>query len=100
MQRRWALRIVIRCQARHIPVSQEISLLDVIRAVEGDAYLQRCLYDVGSCSKSCKGHCAINEAMGTIQHQLIGQLKEVNFKILAQREQTIVAGSLPFLQAQ
>ena len=34
--------------------------------------------------------------MGTIQHQLIGQLKEVNFKILAQREQTIVAGSLPF----
>ena len=34
---------------------QEISLLDVIRAVEGDAYLQRCLYDVGSCSKSCKG---------------------------------------------
>lgn len=78
-------------------------MLDVIRAVEGgDAYLQRCLYDVGSCSKSCKGHCAINEAMGgTIQHQLIGQLKEVNFKILAQREQTIVAGgSLPFLQAQ
>lgn len=34
---------------------QEISLVDVIRAVEGDAYLQRCLYD-GSCSKSCKGH--------------------------------------------
>ena len=30
---------------------QEISLLDVIRAVEGDAYLQRCLYDVG---KECK----------------------------------------------
>ena len=79
---------------------QEISLLDVIRAVEGDAYLQRCLYDVGSCSKSCNGHCAINEAMGTIQHQLIGQLKEVNFKILAQREQTIVAGSLLFLQPQ
>ena len=79
---------------------QEISLLDVIRAVEGDAYLQRCLYDAGSCSKSCNGHCAINEAMGTIQHQLIGQLKGVNFKILAQREQTIGAGSLPFLQAQ
>ena len=63
---------------------QEISLLDVIRAVEGDAYLQRCLYDVGSCSKSCKGHCAINEAMGVIQHQLINQLEAVNFKTLAQ----------------
>ena len=70
---------------------QEISLLDVIRAVEGDAYLQRCLYDVGSCSKSCKGHCAINEAMGVIQHQLINQLEAVNFKTLAQREQLIGA---------
>ena len=75
-------------------------MLDVIRAVEGDAYLQRCLYDVSSCSKSCMGHCAINEAMGTIQHQLIGQLKGVNFKILAQREQSIGAGSLSFLQAR
>ena len=36
---------------------------------------------------------------GRFQHQLIGQLKEVNFKILAQREQTIVAGPY-FLQAQ
>ena len=69
---------------------QEISLLDVIRAVEGDAYLQRCLYDVGSCSKSCKGHCAINEAMGVIQHQLINQLEAVNIT-LAQREQLIIA---------
>ena len=70
---------------------QEISLLDVIRAVEGDAYLQRCLYDVGSCSKSCKGHCAINEAMGVIQHQLVNQLEAVNFTNLAQREQLIIA---------
>ena len=79
---------------------QEISLFDVIRAVEGDAYLQRCLYDVGSCSKSCKGNCAIKEAMGAIQHQLINQLEEVDFKTLAQREQLIGAGSLSFLQSQ
>ena len=79
---------------------QEISLLDVIRAVEGDAYLQRCLYDVGSCSKSCKGHCAINEAMGVIQHQLIHQLEAVNFKPLAQRAQLIIAAACAFLQSQ
>ena len=79
---------------------QEISLLDVIIAVEGDAYLQRCLYDVGSCSKSCKGHCAINEAMGVIQHQLVNQLEAVNFKTLAQREQLIIAEALAFLQSQ
>ena len=75
-------------------------MLDVIRAVEGDAYLQRCLYDVGACSKSCMGHCAINEAMGTIQDQLINQLEQVNFKTLAQREQLIEAEALPYSQAQ
>lgn len=72
----------------------EISLLDVIRAVEGDAYLQRCLYDVGSCSKSCKGHCAVNEAMGAIQHQLMTQLKGVTFDNLAQRESIIMSESV------
>ena len=34
---------------------KDISMLDVIRAVEGDTYLQRCLYDVGSLLKSMYG---------------------------------------------
>ena len=46
------------------------------------------------------GHCAINEAMGTIQDQLMNQLEQVNFKTLAQREQLIEAEALPYSQAQ
>ncbi|ETS92289.1 MULTISPECIES: Rrf2 family transcriptional regulator [Veillonella] len=79
---------------------KNISLLDVIRAVEGDAYLQQCLYDMGSCSKSCKGRCAINEAMGIIQHQLIDQLEGVNFYQLAEREAAILQELRPLSQVQ
>ena len=68
---------------------KDINLLDVIRAVEGEAYLQRCLYDPESCNKSCMGHCAVNEAMATIQDELASHLREVNFADLAEREKEI-----------
>lgn len=69
---------------------KDISMLDIIRAVEGEAYLQRCLYDVGSCSKSCMGHCAVNEAMAVIQNQLVEQMQSVTFDKLAARERVIL----------
>ncbi len=65
---------------------KDITLFDVIQAVEGDTYLQRCLYDVHSCSKFCMGHCAVNEAMGSIQANLTAELKAVTFDKLAKRE--------------
>ena len=58
---------------------KDINLLDVIRAVEGEA----------SCNKSCMGHCAVNEAMATIQDELASHLREVNFADLAEREKEI-----------
>lgn len=69
---------------------KDISMLDIIRAVEGEAYLQRCLYDAGSCSKSCMGHCAVNEAMAVIQNQLVEQMQSVTFDKLAARERVIL----------
>lgn len=68
---------------------KDISLLDVIRAVEGEAYLQRCLYDPESCNKSCMGHCAVNEAMALIQEDLASALTAVTFDTLARREQKL-----------
>lgn len=68
---------------------KDISMLDVINAVEGNAYLQRCLYDAGSCSKSCMGRCAVNEAMARIQSDLIYKMKDVTFDKLAAREVVI-----------
>lgn len=69
---------------------KDISMLDVIRAVEGDTYLQRCLYDVGSCSKACMGQCAVNEAMSVVQAELVRQMESVTFDKLAVREKEIL----------
>lgn len=68
---------------------QDITLLDVVEAVEGDAYLQRCLYDISSCSRICYGQCAVHEVMLGIQERLMADLKSVNFKSLAERERLI-----------
>ena len=75
---------------------KDISMLDVIRAVEGETYLQRCLYDVGSCSKACMGQCAVNEAMAVIQDQLVEQMQSVTFDKLAAREQVILEEAKPY----
>ena len=78
---------------------QEISLLDVIRAVEGDAYLQRCLYDV-VLALSLVWDIVLSMSDGNNSDQLINQLEMVNFKTLAQREQLIESEALPYSQAQ
>ena len=68
---------------------KDITLLDVVVAVEGDAYLQKCLYDVDSCSRGCQGHCALHECIGAIQTKLIEMLESENFATLAMREKKI-----------
>ncbi len=68
---------------------KDISLYDVVTAVEGDTYLQHCLYDAESCSRGCHGQCAVQEAIGKIQASLIEELKKVDFETLAKRERSI-----------
>lgn len=70
---------------------KEITLLDVIVAIEGDAYLHKCLYDPSSCNKRCMGVCAVNEVMGSIQERLTKELQSITFDCLAQREKEIQA---------
>lgn len=68
---------------------KDINLYDVVTAVEGDTYLQHCLYDSESCSRGCHGQCAVQEAVGKIQTVLIQELKNVDFETLAKRERSI-----------
>lgn len=68
---------------------EDITLFDVIVAIEGDTYLKRCLYDQNSCSKACCGHCSVYEVMAQIQHNLTKDLKAVTFDKLAAREAEI-----------
>ena len=41
---------------------KDITLFDIIDAVEGQTELQRCLHDIGSCSRGCSGMCSIYAA--------------------------------------
>ena len=68
---------------------KDINLYDVVTAVEGDTYLQHCLYDSESCSRGCHGQCAVQEAVGKIQAVLIEELQKVDFETLAKRERSI-----------
>ena len=65
---------------------KDIPLFDVIEAVEGQTELQRCLHDMGSCSKGCSGMCSIYAAFVGIQRNLAEQLQSFNFEDLAKQE--------------
>lgn len=67
----------------------KISLLDVVEAVEGPAYLQKCLYDPNSCSRGCEGVCAVREAFIGVNNSMVNSLKTVNFEDLAEREKDL-----------
>ena len=67
----------------------EITLLDVIEAVEGHTELQRCLGDMDSCTRDCGGNCSINAAFSGIQDDLSSHLRSINFADLAKEEADI-----------
>jgi Rrf2 family protein len=66
--------------------ASEITLFDIIEAVEGQTELQRCLNDMGTCTRECGGMCAIYAAFSDIQRQLAERLKAINFEDLANQE--------------
>lgn len=70
---------------------KDITLFDIIEAVEGQTELQRCLQDIGSCSRGCSGMCSIYAAFSDIQRDLAAKLKSIDFADLAQQERRLQA---------
>ncbi|SFR96732.1 RrF2 family transcriptional regulator [Anaeromicropila populeti] len=58
----------------------DISLKDVIVAIDGPIYMNRCQYDSAYCSLNRCTTCKIHLALDTIQTQLDTQLQTVNFQ--------------------
>ncbi|MCI1248794.1 MAG: Rrf2 family transcriptional regulator [Megasphaera sp.] len=69
--------------------SKDITLFDIIEAVEGQTELQRCLHDETSCWKGCTGMCSIYNAFASIQKNLEDRLKAINFADLAEQEKKL-----------
>lgn len=49
---------------------REISLLDILEAIEGPIRLNRCLIDVDLCSRGAAPACKVHQALGDIQTRL------------------------------
>ncbi|MFZ5944873.1 MAG: RrF2 family transcriptional regulator [Bacillota bacterium] len=58
---------------------REITLLDVVEAVEGPVVVNRCLISPQYCSKNWSSQCAIHRALFDIQNGLVNQLAKYNF---------------------
>jgi Rrf2 family protein len=63
---------------------RDITLLDVIEAIEGPIRLNRCLLDEGYCSKQGPPDCKIHQALADIQQKLDRELKHYNFADLVE----------------
>lgn len=62
---------------------EEINMKEVIEALEGPIYLNRCLSDFGDCGR--EDLCSIHDVWVEVQRTAIKTLEETNFSQLAKR---------------
>lgn len=58
---------------------KDITLKDVVEAIQGPIIVTRCMYDKKACSANKMGHCSIHKALNGIQNTMINELEKINF---------------------
>lgn len=58
---------------------EDITLLDVVEAIEGAVRINRCLENHDYCSKKGAPQCQVHQALASVQHVLEDELKKHNF---------------------
>lgn len=61
----------------------EITMKDVVEAVEGPIVLNRCLIDPAECNKNHSAHCPMHQALFSIRQTLNQELAKFNFADLS-----------------
>lgn len=61
---------------------EDISVKDVVEAIEGPICLNRCIFDPKYCSANRRGKCAVHVALEQVNKNLTAQLEKINFKDL------------------
>lgn len=69
---------------------KDITLYDIVVAIDGPIYVNRCLYDPANCNLSKSSTCTIHKALGKIQSNLIKDLRSVTFDKLLNSETSIL----------
>lgn len=59
---------------------QDITFKDVIEAVDGPIYINRCLYNPAECNLDRANHCNVHNALASIQENLKKNLESINFE--------------------
>lgn len=58
---------------------KNINFLDVVEAIEGPIYVNRCLQDHAYCSKNGIPKCKVHKALADVQAKMVAELKSHNF---------------------
>lgn len=61
---------------------KNITLKDVVEAIQGPIIVTRCTYDKNACSANKITHCSVHKALIGIQNTMINELEKVNFDTL------------------
>lgn len=59
---------------------RDISLKDVVEAIEGPIHLNKCLLDPEQCNNEGPEKCLIHNALYSVQETIINELASINFK--------------------
>ncbi len=66
---------------------EEITLLDIVEALEGPIALNRCTYNPSLCPRT--GQCAVHEVWAHIQQQFTETMSAISLSALAERQRVI-----------
>jgi len=61
---------------------KDINMLDVLVAIDGPVYINRCLETPDSCNLGRSEHCAINQELGRVQCMINDEMQKVDFESL------------------
>lgn len=62
---------------------EEITLYEVIVAMEGPLGIHRCLTDRSICNRHCEKECSVHQALAAIQGNLAADLSSITFAAMA-----------------
>lgn len=65
---------------------QTINLKQVIEAIEGPIYINRCLYDSAFCQRHQTHSCDVHRGLNIIQKNLMADLENITFEKLLQKK--------------
>ncbi len=66
---------------------EEITILDVISAIDGPININRCLEDPASCNKQSAAICTIHNALGEVQDTITQKLGGITFRSLIRKHE-------------